>query len=76
LQKRKIGETDLLSRYQAVDKRIQHLEWELATEDVHEYLTELKEELDTPVWRTPSKYGYMVPPDQSLAGDLELEILE
>ncbi|KAI8713311.1 hypothetical protein NCS52_01274900 [Fusarium sp. LHS14.1] len=43
----------------AVDKRIQHEEWQLAMDDVEDYLKDLREELATPVWETPSKYGYL-----------------
>lgn len=43
--------------YRAVDKRVQNLEWDLATEDLSEYLTELKEELGKPVYEIPSRYG-------------------
>lgn len=55
----------LVSWYRAVDKRIQRLEWDLATEDVEEYLMELKEELSIQVWKIPSKYGFLFPIDQS-----------
>ncbi|RFN54076.1 ankyrin repeat, ph and sec7 domain containing protein secg [Fusarium flagelliforme] len=48
---------DLVCWYRAVDKRIQNLEWDLATEDLSEYLTDLKEELGTPVYDIPSEYG-------------------
>jgi len=48
---------DLICWYRAIDKRIQNLEWDLATEDLGEYLTELKEELGTPVYDIPSRYG-------------------
>ncbi|RGP80484.1 ankyrin ph and sec7 domain containing secg [Fusarium longipes] len=64
---KKRGETHA-SWYRAVDKRIQHLEWDLATEDVEEYLMELKEELDTPVWKIPSRHGRI---DQGPSGEFE-----
>jgi hypothetical protein len=48
---------DLVCWYRAVDKRIQNLEWDLATEDLSDYLTELKEEVGTPVYEIPSRYG-------------------
>ncbi|KAI1073119.1 hypothetical protein LB507_009177 [Fusarium sp. FIESC RH6] len=48
---------DLVCWYRAVDKRIQTREWDLATEDLSDYLTELKEELGTPVYDIPSEYG-------------------
>ncbi|RBR27186.1 uncharacterized protein FIESC28_00049 [Fusarium coffeatum] len=47
----------LVCWYRAVDKRVQNLEWDLATEDLSDYLTELKEEVDTPVYDIPSRYG-------------------
>ncbi|KAL5601939.1 hypothetical protein FOBRF1_009472 [Fusarium oxysporum] len=50
---------DLVSWYRAVDKRFQHAEWELATEDIEGHLLDLQEELATPVWEIPSKYGYL-----------------
>ncbi|KAK2678220.1 hypothetical protein RAB80_006960 [Fusarium oxysporum f. sp. vasinfectum] len=50
---------DLVSWYRAVDKRIQHAEWELATEDIEGHLLDLQEELATPVWKISSKYGYL-----------------
>lgn len=50
---------NLVSWYRAVDKRIQHTEWDLATEDVEGHLLDLQEELATPVWEIPSKYGYL-----------------
>ncbi|KAI1046271.1 hypothetical protein LB505_014092 [Fusarium chuoi] len=50
---------NLVSWYRAVDKRIQHAEWDLATEDVEGHLLDLQEELATPVWEIPSKYGYL-----------------
>ncbi|KAF5721860.1 ankyrin repeat PH SEC7 domain-containing protein [Fusarium mundagurra] len=50
---------NLVSWYRAVDKRIQHAEWELATEDIEDHLLDLQEELATPVWEIPSKYGYL-----------------
>ncbi|KAF4964827.1 hypothetical protein FSARC_7289 [Fusarium sarcochroum] len=49
----------LVSWYQAVDMRIQHLEWDLGVEDVEGYIADLREELDTPVWKIPSEYGYL-----------------
>ncbi|KAM0354171.1 hypothetical protein ACHAPU_001206 [Fusarium lateritium] len=48
---------DLASWYRAVDKRVQHMEWELATEDVEECLLDMRKELDTPVWEVPSIFG-------------------
>ncbi|EXA43667.1 hypothetical protein FOQG_06256 [Fusarium oxysporum f. sp. raphani 54005] len=53
------GRENLVSWYRAVDKRIQHAEWELATEDIEGHLLDLQEELATPVWEIPSKYGYL-----------------
>ncbi|KAG4267020.1 hypothetical protein FPRO04_04632 [Fusarium proliferatum] len=50
---------NLASWYRAVDKRIQHAEWDLATEDVEGHLLDLEEELATPVWEIPSKHGYL-----------------
>ncbi|KAF5665432.1 ankyrin PH SEC7 domain-containing protein [Fusarium denticulatum] len=50
---------NLVSWYRAVDKRIQHEEWDLATEDLQDHLLDLQEELATPVWEIPSKYGYL-----------------
>ncbi|KAF5698463.1 ankyrin PH SEC7 domain-containing protein [Fusarium globosum] len=50
---------NLASWYRAVDKRIQHAEWDLATEDVEGHLLDLEEELATPVWEIPSKFGYL-----------------
>lgn len=50
---------NLVSWYRALDKRIQHAEWELATEDIEGHLLDLQEELATPVWEIPSKYGYL-----------------
>ncbi|PNP84776.1 hypothetical protein FNYG_01870 [Fusarium nygamai] len=50
---------NLVSWYRAVDKRIQHAEWELATEDIEDHLLDLQEELATPVWEIPSKHGYL-----------------
>ncbi|KAG5754871.1 hypothetical protein H9Q70_002501 [Fusarium xylarioides] len=50
---------NLVSWYRAVDKRIQHAEWELATEDIEDHLLDLQEELTTPVWEIPSKHGYL-----------------
>jgi ankyrin repeat protein len=50
---------NLVSWYRAVDKRIQHAEWELATEDVEGRILDLQEELATPVWKTSSEYGYL-----------------
>ncbi|CAG7566468.1 unnamed protein product [Fusarium equiseti] len=47
---------DLVCWYRAVDKRIQNLEWDLATEDLSDYLTELKEGVGTPVYDIPSEY--------------------
>ncbi|KAF5673468.1 ankyrin PH SEC7 domain-containing protein [Fusarium heterosporum] len=51
---------DLASWYKAVDKRVQHMEWELATEDVEGYLVDVRNELDTPVWMIPSAWGEFV----------------
>ncbi|TVY77130.1 Ankyrin repeat, PH and SEC7 domain containing protein secG [Fusarium oxysporum f. sp. cubense] len=53
------GRENLVPWYRAVDKRIQHAEWELATEDIEGHLLDLQEELATPVWEIPSKYGYL-----------------
>ncbi|KAH7178537.1 ankyrin repeat-containing domain protein [Fusarium sp. MPI-SDFR-AT-0072] len=39
---------NMVSWYRAVDKRIQHTEWELVTEDVEGHLLDLQEELATP----------------------------
>ncbi|RKK74693.1 hypothetical protein BFJ69_g8260 [Fusarium oxysporum] len=50
---------NLVSWYRALDKRIQHAEWTLATENVEDHLLDLQEELATPVWKTPSKHGYL-----------------
>ncbi|KAF5564080.1 ankyrin repeat PH SEC7 domain-containing protein [Fusarium napiforme] len=50
---------NMVSWYRAVDKRIQHAEWELATEDIEDHLLDLQEELATPVWEIPSGYGYL-----------------
>ncbi|KAI1012403.1 hypothetical protein LB504_012801 [Fusarium proliferatum] len=50
---------NLVSWYQAVDKRIVHAERDLATEDVEGHLLDLQEELATPVWEIPSKFGYL-----------------
>ncbi|KAF5595804.1 ankyrin repeat PH SEC7 domain-containing protein [Fusarium pseudoanthophilum] len=50
---------NMVSWYRAVDKRIQHAEWELATEDIEDHLLDLQEELATPVWEIPSKRGYL-----------------
>ncbi|EMT66328.1 Ankyrin repeat, PH and SEC7 domain containing protein secG [Fusarium odoratissimum] len=50
---------NLVSWYRALDKRIQHAEWELATEDIDGHLLDLQEELATSVWEIPSKYGYL-----------------
>ncbi|KAG9497732.1 hypothetical protein J7337_010603 [Fusarium musae] len=50
---------NLVAWYRAVDKRIQHAEWELATEDIEDHLLDLQEELATPVWEIPSRYGYL-----------------
>ncbi|RBA13827.1 hypothetical protein FPRO05_02620 [Fusarium proliferatum] len=50
---------NLASWYRAVDKRIQHAEWDLATEDVEGHLLDMEEELATPVWEIPSKHGYL-----------------
>ncbi|KAF5532365.1 ankyrin repeat PH SEC7 domain-containing protein [Fusarium mexicanum] len=50
---------NLVYWYRAVDKRIQHEEWDLATEDIEGHLLDLQEELATPVWDVPSKYGYL-----------------
>ncbi|KAL9572413.1 hypothetical protein ACKAV7_003246 [Fusarium commune] len=50
---------NMVSWYRAVDKRIQHTEWELVTEDVEGHLLDLQEELATPAWEIPSKYGYL-----------------
>ncbi|KAF4955334.1 hypothetical protein FGADI_4640 [Fusarium gaditjirri] len=59
-EKEKRRERDnLVSWYRAVDKRVQYVEWELATEDVEGHLLDLQEELATPVWEIPSKYGYL-----------------
>lgn len=46
----------LVCWYRAVYKRIQNLEWDLATEDLSDYLIELKEEIGTPVYGIPSGY--------------------
>ncbi|KAF5984492.1 ankyrin repeat PH SEC7 domain-containing protein [Fusarium coicis] len=51
---------NLVAWYRAVDKRIQHAEWELATEDIEDHLLDLQEELATPVWEFPSKRGYLL----------------
>ncbi|KAF4441861.1 PFS domain-containing [Fusarium acutatum] len=60
VEKEKLWERgSLVSWYRAVDKRMQHAEWELATEDVEDHLLELQKELETPVWEIPSKYGYL-----------------
>jgi hypothetical protein len=48
---------DRAAWYRAVDKRVQSMEWDLAMEDVEEFLVDMKEELDTPVWKYPSKDG-------------------
>ncbi|KAF5548938.1 ankyrin repeat PH SEC7 domain-containing protein [Fusarium phyllophilum] len=50
---------NLVSWYRAVDKRIQHAEWEFATEDIEDHLLDSQEELATPVWEIPSKDGYL-----------------
>jgi ankyrin repeat protein len=50
---------NLVAWYRAVDKRIQHAEWELATEDIEDHLLDSQEELATPVWEIPSRYGYL-----------------
>ncbi|KAM0222245.1 hypothetical protein ACHAQD_004648 [Fusarium lateritium] len=49
---------DRVAWYRAVDKRVQHLEWDLVIEDVEGYLVDMKIELDTPVWKIPSKDGH------------------
>jgi ankyrin repeat protein len=48
---------DRASWYRAVDKRVQHMEWDLAMEDVEDFLVDMKKELDTPVWKFPSFWG-------------------
>ena len=48
---------DLFCWYRAVDRRIQNLEWDLATEDLSDYLTELRGELGKPVYYIPPEYG-------------------
>ncbi|KAI6776198.1 hypothetical protein HG530_000143 [Fusarium avenaceum] len=48
---------DRASWYRAVDKRVQHMEWDLAMEDVEDFLMDMKKELDTPVWKFPSFWG-------------------
>ncbi|EWG47218.1 hypothetical protein FVEG_16085 [Fusarium verticillioides 7600] len=50
---------NLVAWYRAVDKRIEHAEWELATEDIEDHLLDLQEELATSVWEIPSRYGYL-----------------
>ncbi|KAF5623151.1 ankyrin repeat PH and SEC7 domain protein [Fusarium tjaetaba] len=50
---------NLVAWYRAVDKRINHAEWKLATEHIEDHLLDLQEELATPVWETPSGYGYL-----------------
>ncbi|KAF5250142.1 hypothetical protein FANTH_4624 [Fusarium anthophilum] len=50
---------NLVSWYRAVDKRVQHAEWDLAAEDIEGHLLDLQEELATPVWEIPSNYGYL-----------------
>ncbi|KAM0558193.1 hypothetical protein ACHAPJ_004877 [Fusarium lateritium] len=63
---------NLVSWYRAVDKRIEHSEWALAIEDVEEYIADLREELGTQVWETPSRYGYLWDSDaESLVSDEE-----
>ncbi|KAF4468546.1 Ankyrin repeat PH and SEC7 domain containing secG [Fusarium albosuccineum] len=58
-QKEEWKKTGLVDWYRAVDKRIQHFEWALASEDLEEYLEELKAELKTSVWDMASKYDEM-----------------
>ncbi|KAJ3535126.1 hypothetical protein NM208_g7263 [Fusarium decemcellulare] len=53
---------DLIRWYRAVDKRIQHKEFSLALDDVAQYLDDLRVELNTPVWETPSRWGSIRPP--------------
>ncbi|KAM0237473.1 hypothetical protein ACHAP5_008974 [Fusarium lateritium] len=48
---------DRAAWYRAVDKRVEHLEWDLAIQDVEGCLVDMKIELDTPVWKIPSKWG-------------------
>lgn len=48
---------DRASWYRAVDKRVQHMEWDLAMEDVEDFLVDMKKELDTLVWKFPSFWG-------------------
>ena len=47
----------LVCWYRAVGKCIHNLEWDLATEDMSDYLTELKGELGKPVYEIPPEYG-------------------
>jgi hypothetical protein len=48
---------DRAAWYRAVDKRVQSMEWDFAMEDVEGFLVDMKEELDTPVWKYPSIWG-------------------
>ncbi|KAG5662400.1 hypothetical protein KAF25_004818 [Fusarium avenaceum] len=48
---------DRAAWYRAVDKRVQSMEWDFAMEDVEDFLVDMKEELDTPVWKFPSFWG-------------------
>ncbi|KAF9775034.1 hypothetical protein IL306_006859 [Fusarium sp. DS 682] len=60
IEKEKTWEREnLVCWYRAVDKRVQHAEWELATDDVEGHIQDLQEELETPVWKIPSKRGYL-----------------
>ncbi|KAM0334597.1 hypothetical protein ACHAPQ_005088 [Fusarium lateritium] len=49
---------DRAAWYRAVEKRVEYLEWDLAIEDVEGCLVDMKKELDTPVWKIPSKWGH------------------
>ncbi|RTE84364.1 hypothetical protein BHE90_000977 [Fusarium euwallaceae] len=55
-QKEDWKQPELANWYRAVDKRIQHSEWNLAMEDVQDYVQELKAELDNSIWDISSKY--------------------
>ncbi|KAF4994045.1 hypothetical protein FGRMN_6079 [Fusarium graminum] len=70
------GNGELASWYQAVDKRIQHMEWELAAEDVEECLVDMRKELDTPVWKIPSTWGEFLWDDGDERSASVLESLE
>lgn len=48
---------DRAAWYRAVSKRVQSIEWDFAMEDVEEVLMDMKKELNTPVWKFPSKWG-------------------